>query len=132
VDSVPSPLTNSLAIREGETAMGLFNKVFGKKVEVTLTDKDGISRTKQILKSDLNKWERDGKLSRMKTIKANVAGLSGVRTEKWTIGIDVPKESVDKYADKLTGELYVGEHNEKGEPIQYLMMKDAWEDYKNT
>ncbi len=111
--------------------MGLFKNLFGKKIEITVTDENGISRAKQVLESDLKQWERDGKISMMKTIKANVAGLNGVRIEEWTIGVDVSKESIDKFADKTTGELYVGEHYKKGEPIQYLMMKDAWEDYKN-
>lgn len=111
--------------------MGFFKDLFGKKVEITVTDENGISRTKQVLKSDLEQWERDGEISKMKTIRVNIAGLNGVRIEEWTIGIEAQKESIDKFADKSTGELYVGEHYKEGEPIQHFMMKDAWEDYKN-
>ncbi len=111
--------------------MGLFKDLFGKKIEITVTDENGVSRTKQVLKSDLEQWERDGKITKMKTIRVNIAGLNGVRIEEWTIGTEVQKESIDKFADKSTGELYIGEHYKEGKPIKYFMMKEAWEDYKN-
>lgn len=67
----------------------------------------------------------------MKTIRTNISGLGGVRIEKWTVGIDIQKESIDKFADQSTGELYVGEFLEKGKPKQFLMPRDKWEDFKN-
>ncbi|MBH98131.1 MAG: hypothetical protein CMM56_06725 [Rhodospirillaceae bacterium] len=85
--------------------MSMFDKLFGEKVEITFTDENGIERSKKILKSDLEQWERDGRLSIMKKNRVNIVGPNGVRIEEWTVGIEIEKESVNKYLDKSSGEL---------------------------
>jgi hypothetical protein len=110
--------------------MGLFDQLFGEKIEIEFTDKTGTKRTRKVLRKNLNKWEREGKLSRIDTIRANIAGLSGVRAEDWIIGEYVTKETVAKFMDRTTGEIYVGEFLEKGDPKQFLMPKEKWEEFK--
>lgn len=111
--------------------MGLFNKLFGEKVEVNYTDQNGTNRTKKVSKSDLDQWKSEGKMTELKTVKVNIAGINGVRIEKWTEEVNVPKETIDKFLDNSTGELYVGEYFEKGEKKQVVMKRDQWEGFKN-
>ena len=107
--------------------MGLFDK----KVEIEFTDENGIRRTRKVYKKDLDKWEREGKISRTDSIRANIAGLSGIRVEDWIIGEHISQEAVEKFIDRTTGEIYVGEFFEKGKPKQFLMQKVEWEEFKN-
>jgi hypothetical protein len=106
--------------------MGIFDKLFGEKVEITFTDENGIERSKKVLKSDLEQWERDGRISEMKAVRTNISGIRG-RIEEWTIGVHVEKEAVNDFLDESTGELYVVEAFEKGVPKQTLVHRDTWE-----
>ena len=110
--------------------MSLFDKLFGEKIEITFTDENGIERSRKVLKSDWEQWERDGRVSKMKTIRANVSGLRGVRIEEWTVGIEIDEETVNKFLDEATGELYVLEVLEEGVPNRYVIMKDRWEEHR--
>ena len=66
----------------------------------------------------------------MKTIRVNISGLRGVRIEEWTVGIEIEKETVNRFLDESTGELYVAEHLEKGVPQQHVIVKDRWENLR--
>ena len=101
-----------------------------KKVEIEFTDKSGTKRTRKVLKKDLDKWESEGKLSRINIIRANISGIGGERVENWIIGEHVTKESVANFIDRATGEIYVGEFFKKGKPKQFLMPKKKWEEFK--
>ena len=82
--------------------MGLFSGLFGKKVDI----------------------------SNMKTVRVNISWLRGVRIEEWTVGIEIDEETVNKFLDGATGELYVLEPLEKGVPKRYVVMKDRWEEHR--
>ncbi len=113
--------------------MGLFSKLFGdrERVEIEIMDISGESRMKKVSKSELGRWEKEGRISQLPTVRAHISGLHGMRTETWIVGAHVTKQAFEQFKDKSTGDLYVGEVLEKGKPKQNMMTKKTWEDLKN-
>ena len=62
-----------------------------------------------------------------KTVRANILSLRGTRIEEWTLGVHVDEKIANQFLDGSTGELYVSEVLEAGEPQTYLLTKDNWD-----
>jgi hypothetical protein len=112
--------------------MGLFSKFFGERVEIEVMDVSGVKRMKKVSKSEFGRWEKEGRTSKLPTVRAHISGLRGKRIEEWVIGAHVTKQAFEQFKDESTGDLYVGEVLEQGKPKQSIMPKKTWEDLKNT
>lgn len=75
-----------------------------------------------------DKWLGAKNTATPSVVKVNISGINGIRIEEWT-GVD--KEMLDKYLDKSTRELYVGEYFKSGEKVQIMMKREQWDSFKN-
>ena len=112
--------------------MNLFSKFFGERVEIEVMDVSGVKRMKKVSKSEFGRWEKEGRTSKLPTVRAHISGLRGMRIEEWVVGAHVTKQAFEQFKDASTGDLYVGEVLEQGKPKQSIMHKKTWEDLKNT
>ena len=112
--------------------MALFNRFFGGRVEIEVMDESGVKKMKKVSKSEFGRLEKEGKVSKLPTVRAHISGLRGRRIEEWIIGAHVTKQAFEQFKDESTGELYVREVLEEGEPKQHIMPKKTWEDLRNT
>ena len=111
--------------------MGLFSKLFGERVEIEVMDESGVKRMRKVSKTEFGRWEKEGRMSKLPTIRAHISGLHGMRIEEWVVGAHITKQAFEQFKDEATGDLYVGEVLEKGKPKQSIMHKKTWEDLKN-
>ena len=111
--------------------MGLFSKFFGERVEIEVMDVKGMKRMKKVSKSEFGRWEKEGRTSKLPTVRAHISGLRGMRIEEWVVGAHVTKQAFEQFRDESTGDLYVGEVLEQGKPKQHIMPKKSWEDLQN-
>jgi hypothetical protein len=108
--------------------MGLFKKFFGERVEIEVLDEAGVKKMRKVSKSEFGRWEKEGRISKLPTVRAHISGLRGMRIEEWVVGAHVTKQAFEQFRDESTGDLYVGEVLEQGKPKQHIMPKKSWED----
>jgi hypothetical protein len=110
--------------------MALFNKFFEERVEIEVMDVSGVKRMRKVSKSEFGRWEKEGRTSKLPTVRAHISGLRGMRIEEWVVGAHVTKQAFEQFKDESTGDLYVGEVLEQGQPKQHIMPKKTWEDLR--
>ena len=112
--------------------MAVFSKFFGERVEIEVLDESGVKRMKRVSKREFGRLEKEGRISKQPTVRAHISGLRGMRIEEWVVGAHVTKQAFEQFKDESTGELYVTEVLDKGEPKQHIMPRKSWEDLRKS
>jgi len=111
---------------------GLFDSLFGEKVELELPDKKGNLIRRKITKKYFDQMLNEGKISiAEESITVNILHpIKGLINESWEIGKDIDNELVNKFKDKTTNSLYAFTVFEDGNLKTALLKKEKWEEMK--
>ena len=112
-------------------SVGVFDAVFGKKVTINLTDPEGKPVQRVVTEKWLDKMAEEGKATPV--VPDNVLSVTEeeYRTH-WTIDKDVSQETVRKFRDEATGELYASLFFREGTPQVVVMTRASWEELRST
>ncbi len=107
--------------------MGILDYLFGKKVEIELTDDDGKTVKRTVAKKELDRLVDKGLAVYGGAVTVHVLDPNeGYYTEEWEVGEDVEPEIVTQFADPAR-ELYVVVAYERGEANYIFAKKEIWE-----
>lgn len=110
-------------------SVGIFDDLFGKKVELEIPDKDGNIIKRTVTKKWLEKMQATGKI-KINNDVVRVHMSDPMRADpyivEWAVGKDVSQEAVDRYRDKETGDLYVLIAYVEGERKTMIVTKEYW------
>jgi len=109
-------------------AVGFFDSLFGKKVEVILPQDAGPPERHTVTMQWLNRMAADRKMQRAdpSTVFVHMLGLAGYEIEFWRIGAELDQESYDQFYDPETAAVYAMRHFKAGEPVTHLLAKPQW------
>jgi hypothetical protein len=113
-------------------AVGLWDAIFGEKIEINLSAPDGSPINRKVTKKWLEQMEREGKMSRIERDSSQVRvhmlhPSSGYSVEVWTVGTDVDAGTVRQYQDEA-GDIYAITAFKGGKPRVAVIRKDLWEE----
>jgi hypothetical protein len=111
--------------REG-SKMSLWEKIFGKRIEISLKDKQGRAATKTVSAAEFGRSQKAGLVSTAATVTVRVADPKGDYEATWVVGRDVPAAIVARFRDDKSGELYAVTYYEAGKPTTSVVLKTKW------
>lgn len=114
-------------------SIGFWDTLFGKKIVMEIPGPNGKIIKRKVSKKWLEKMKEEGQVKEIKDkmIRVHMINpVSGTSVGYWTIGEDVDEETVNKFCDPETGDLYALTSFEKGEPKISVLKKDFWEKSK--
>ncbi len=106
--------------------------LFQKKVEVTIPDGAGGTKTVKIPQKEFDQWVRDGKITKMRTCKVYILDpMKGCYTASWSIGDggNVSVETYERFKDR-DGDLYALAVYREGVPENHITTRDFWVEYR--
>jgi len=107
--------------------MGILDSLFGKRVEIELTDNDGKTVRRTVARKELDNLVDKGLAVHGGSITVHVLDpKDGYYTEEWEVGEDVEPEIVAQFAGPAR-ELYVLVAYERGEANHIFAKKEIWE-----
>lgn len=110
---------------------GFFDYLFGKKVTFEITNSEGHIIKRKVTKNWLDRMIASGNISIEKNEMVRAHILDPLATnpiiENWQIGIDIDQESVDKYKDKHSRDIYVLISYNDGVSTKMIVKKQMWD-----
>lgn len=115
---------------------GLWDRFFGKKTTLEIPDQDGAIINRVVSIKWLSEMIRQGKITPVDNIILthilDPLAKDGYVAEHWTIGEDVSQDSVDKFINTKTKELYAMVVYKNGEGSTYLLKKEKFDEVLNA
>lgn len=112
-------------------SVGILDSLFGKRITLETADEKGTIIKREVTKKWLEKMEQEGKMSTINKplIKVHMLHvLNGYKVLYWTIGEDIDENTVHKYKDPKTDDIYATTYFENGDPRVMVLNKQLWED----
>jgi len=110
--------------------VGLFDRLFGRKVEIDLSTPEGRPVKRRVTKRWFAKMEEEGKVSQVEkpVVRAHILDPGrGYYVENWIVGEHVPKDTAERFLDPATACLYVLRVWREGEPEVNVVQKVLWD-----
>lgn len=115
---------------------GLWDSLFGEKVDMEVRQDDGSLRAVRVTKAWLEKMQRDGRMSVAKqpanSVHLHICGPDGLEQATMRVGLDVPEDVFKRLVDPGTGALYGVKVYKGGKPEMTLVTRDLWEKTKKA
>lgn len=106
-------------------AVGVWDALFGEKVEIQSTAEDGSPIRRRVTKKWLEMMQRHGTMGPAVRVHM-LHPISGYSVEWWKIGTDVDAKTVSEFQD-AAGDIYALTVFESGKPKVGVFRKDLWE-----
>jgi len=114
-------------------SIDFWDVLFGEKITIEIPGPEGKIIKRKVSKKWLEKMKSEGQAKEIKDemIRVHMINpVSGDSIEHWTIGKDIDEETVNKFRDPETGDLYALTSFENGQPKRSVLKKDFWEKSK--
>lgn len=108
-------------------SLNIFDSLFGEKVEIEIPH-DGKIIKQTVTKKWFEKMKSEGKFSELVTAYI-LDPMNGVYTEGWEVGVNLSKESFEKFKG-CDNEIYIINVYEEGNLKKLIVTKEVWEDAK--
>lgn len=112
---------------------GFWDSIFGKKIIIEVPGPNGQIIKRKVTQRWFEKMKSTGRIKEIKEGMVRVHMInpvSGYSIEHWIVGKDVDVETVNKFRDLKTGDLYAMTAFENGQPKIRVLKKDFWEKTK--
>ena len=106
--------------------MGLFGSIFGKKVVLEGRDEAGNPYKKKVSESQLEQWEKQGKIEKLEAVTVHMLDPNGSYTTDWIVGKDIPVDIAEKARNPETNDLYAITVYREGRPETSVVVYDTW------
>ena len=112
-------------------SVGFWDSIFGDKILLELPNSDGKIIKRKVSKRWLEKMKSEGQIKDIDAIRVHMIDPDkGYTIGHWIIGKDIDEDTVNKFRDKNTGDLYAITYYENGEPKVSVMIKSLWDETK--
>jgi hypothetical protein len=108
-------------------SVGIWDSLFGEKVSLEIPGHDGTIIRRQVTKRWLESMQQGGKMTQIPSVRVHLIHPAGNRDLDWVIGTDVSQETVDRFRDSETGDLYAMTYFQAGEPKMTVLKRSFWE-----
>ncbi len=108
-------------------SVGIFDALFGRKIEVQIPGPDGAEISRRVSQKWFDSMIHTGEIKPLESVRVNIFHPAGNYAEDWIIGHRVDQESVDKFKDKVTGELYAVTHLKNRQPETFPVVKSIYD-----
>ena len=111
-------------------AVGLWDYLFGEKVTIEIPDPPNELKKRKVTKKWLERMEHEGLMNKLENVVRvhMLHVLSGYTTQHWVIGEDIDAETVEKFRDSESDDIYAMTHYEQGEEQTHILRKHLWEE----
>jgi len=112
-------------------SIGLFDELFGERLEVEVPVSDGRVVKRSVTRKWFEKMQAQGRISGKGKPVIQVHMLEVVKgyyVTTWVIGEDISEETVAKFKDISTGVLYAMTSFKDGQPETHVMTKPFWDE----
>lgn len=110
-------------------AVGLWDYLWGDKVTIEIAGPDNELIKRKVTKRWFEVMQREGKMRELENVVRvhMLHVLNGYNIQNWVIGQDIDAETVEKFRDSESDDIYAMTHYKDGEEQTQMLARNLWE-----